>query len=248
MLGGESGLRASRRDCCLGRTFSNCPAQSLSFSRRKIQLQRGQRCRRERPLPKPLCTRGIVQSTGKHCIRLTKKVGLLWTCGWMRHESPYAYFQREHASIPSSHRRVQRLRSRPHRDGPSGSEFVFCARSWIGSRLLPNRVWRRIADGDCVSLGQKPARPSFSSRGALRCRSIARGHGLDCGRRFFARSIELRSPIPARNPTACTVLAHVGRPRARDEARQICRCGARKIIRWSHTPYWLARMNLPPLT
>ena len=30
-----------------------CPARSLSFSRRKIQAQRGERCRRDRPPPKP---------------------------------------------------------------------------------------------------------------------------------------------------------------------------------------------------
>jgi hypothetical protein len=33
----------------------SCPAQSLSFSRRKIPPQSGQRFRRGRPLPKPLC-------------------------------------------------------------------------------------------------------------------------------------------------------------------------------------------------
>ena len=33
----------------------SCPARSRRFSRRKIPPQRGQRRRRDRPLPKPLC-------------------------------------------------------------------------------------------------------------------------------------------------------------------------------------------------
>jgi hypothetical protein len=54
----------------------------------------------------------------------------------MRHESPHPYFQRGRASIPSRHRRVQRLRSRPGRDGTSdpslfsapqvGSAVAYC--------------------------------------------------------------------------------------------------------------------------
>ena len=41
----------------------SCPAQSLSFSGRKIPPQRGQRCRRDRPLPKPLCaTAALIQT------------------------------------------------------------------------------------------------------------------------------------------------------------------------------------------
>jgi len=39
------------------------PAQSLSFSRRKIPPRRGQRYRRDRPLPKPLCaTAALIQA------------------------------------------------------------------------------------------------------------------------------------------------------------------------------------------
>jgi hypothetical protein len=41
----------------------SCPAQSLCFSRGKIPPQRGQRCRRARPLPKPLCaTTALIQA------------------------------------------------------------------------------------------------------------------------------------------------------------------------------------------
>jgi hypothetical protein len=40
----------------------SCPAQSLSFSRRKIQPQSGQRCRRDRPLRKLLgATTALIQ-------------------------------------------------------------------------------------------------------------------------------------------------------------------------------------------
>ena len=68
MLGGKPGSlpkeRRFRRDYRLGRTFKNLgPAESLSFSRRKIPPQRGQRCRRDRPLPKPLCaTAALIQA------------------------------------------------------------------------------------------------------------------------------------------------------------------------------------------
>ena len=41
----------------------SCPARSLSFSRTKIPPQRRQRCRRDRPSPKPLCaTAALIQA------------------------------------------------------------------------------------------------------------------------------------------------------------------------------------------
>ena len=102
-------------------------------------------------------------SAGKTAVfGLRRKLASL-TRGWTRHESPHAYFQREHASIPRTVDVFGVFAAGPVamvlRD-PS----LFSAPALDRRRLLPNRVWRRTANGDCVSLGQKSLHDHLSAR------------------------------------------------------------------------------------